>query len=214
MLVLLIPIRFAFRASEYLYEEGDVLICRAPGPVDIAATEVGREAAAAGINVHSKASCLQASIDARHFRLCLVCERVRRKGGDRNDLFLARWYQAHTSRSSDGTVRQHKANVNTTFVLGDENSSVLLDRSDVYRRLRSGAAGAHAKGSLVVRGVTLKSRAGQDGKVAAAMAGEALHSDATAMPEEMVLTDQEWIEVVQTIVSQVIRSYHVIHRCV
>ena len=33
------------------------------------------------------------------------------------------------------------------------------------------------------------------------MAGAALHSDATAMPEEMILTDQEWIEVVQTIVS-------------
>ena len=194
----------AFRASELLYEEGDVLICRVPGPVDIAAADAAREAAAGGINVHSKASCLQASIDPRHFRLCLVCERVRRKGGDGNDLFLARWYHAQASRPADGTTGLNKADVNTVFVLDDENTSVLVDRSDVYRRLRSGAAGAHAKGSLVVRGVTLKSRGGQDGKDAATMAGAALHSDATTMPDEMVLTDQEWIQVVQTIVSYLV----------
>lgn len=178
-----------------------MLICRPSGPVDIAATEIGRDVVATGINVHSKASCLQASIDPRHFRLCLVCERVRRKGGDRHDLFLARWYQAQASRSSGGTARPSKADVNTTFVLDDCNASFLVDTSDVFKRLRSGASGRDTEGSLVVRGVTLKSRGGQDGRDAAMLAGAALHSDATEMPEEMILTDQEWIEVVQTIVS-------------
>ena len=190
-----------FRANELLYEEGDVLICRAPGPVDIAATEIGRHVAASGINVHSRTSCLQAGIDPRHFRLCLVCERVRRKGGDGNDLFLARWYRAQASRSSDGTSRPSKANVKTTFVLDDSKASFLADTSDVLRRLRSGASGGVTKGGLVVGGVTLKGRGGHDGRDAAMLAGAAVHSDATEMPEEMVLTNQEWVEVVQTIVS-------------
>ena len=189
------------------------MICRATGPADIAATELGREAAAIGINVHSNTSCLRASIDPRHFRLCLVCERVRRKGGDGNDLFLARWYraQAHAAlddqRSSNHNTNAArpgstaKANVHTTFVLDDQ--CVLVDRSDVFRRLRSGAVGGRAKGcSLVVRGVTLKSRGGQDGRDAAMMAGSAVHSPASEMPEEMVLADHEWVDVVQTIVSE------------
>lgn len=170
------------------------MLCRASGPVDIAATEVGREVAAGDINVHSEDSCLQARIDPRHFRLCLVCERVRRKGGDGNDSFLARWYQARAFTPAG----RNKATVNTTFALDD--ASVLVDRSEVYRRLRTGATGAQAKGSLVIRGVTLQSRGGNEGKDSATMAGAALHSDATAMPEEMVLTDQEWVQLVQTIV--------------
>jgi len=185
------------RASELLYEEGDVLICRAPDPVDITAAEIGREAAAGSINVHSKDSCLQSSIDPRHFRLCLVCERVRRKGGDGNDSFLARWYHAQPCTSAG----RYKASVNTTYALDAVNASVFVDRTEVYRRLRTSAACAHAKGSLVIRGVTLKSRGGQEGKDAATMAGAAAHSDATAMPEEMVMTDEEWVQVVQTIVS-------------
>ena len=175
-------------ASEMLYEEGDILVLRPTGPADIAANEIGREAAATGVNVHSTNSCLGASIDPRHFRLCLVCERVRRHGGDGNQLFLGRWYNA---RSSGGSAKA-KADLQTIFVLDD--NPVLIDRSDVFRRLRSGAAGC---GSLVVRGVTLKGRGGQDGRVAAMMAGTALHSAVSTMPTELVLEEREWINVVR-----------------
>jgi hypothetical protein len=162
------------------------LVLRPTAPADIAANEIGREAAATGINVHSKNSCLGSSIDPRHFRLCLVCERVRRHGGDGNQLFLGRWYNA---RSPDG-LKASKADLQTIFFLDD--TPVLIDRSDVFRRLRSGAAGS---GTLVVRGVALKGRGGQDGRVAAMMAGTALHSAASTLPTEMVLEEQEWITV-------------------
>jgi hypothetical protein len=112
-------------------------------------------------------------------------------------LFLVRRYQAQAVASSG----HNKANVNTTFALDDVNASVLMDRSEVYRRLRAGADCAHTKSSLIIRGVKLKGHGGQEGKDAATMAGAAVHSDATGMPEEMVLTDQEWVQLVQTIVS-------------
>ena len=188
-------------ASELLYEEGDVLICRpAIAAADIAAEAIGHESMSAGVNAHSVESCVGASLDPRHFRLCLVSERVRRRGGDGNQQFLCRWYHAGRVPSTNEPRAQpqlQRTDRNTTFVL--DKSCVLVDRSDVFKRLRCGNAGAH--GSLTIRGVSLSGSGGRTGHAAAMQSGTALGSPAASAPLEMVLQPEEWGTIVQTVVS-------------
>ena len=187
-------------ASELLYEEGDVLICRPAIAADIAAETIGREAMSENVNAHSVESCVGASLDPRHFRLCLVSERVRRRGGDGNQQFLCQWYHAGRVPSTNDPRAQpqlQRTDRSTTFVL--DKSCVLVDRSDVFKRLRCGNAGVH--GSLTIRGVSLSGSGGRTGHAAAMQSGTALGSPAASAPLEMVLQPEEWGTIVQTVVS-------------